>query len=333
MNKLIIAEVAQSHDGSFGSAKAFVDLAFSVGANAIKYQIHCAEEESSVHEKWRVKFSEQDESRFEYWKRMEFSTRQWQILRDYSKQKKLKFIVSTFSEKAVDIAIAVKADFIKIASGELNNIPMLNKISKSRIPVIISSGMSSISELKSCIGFIGSSNVKAILHCTTMYPTPLEEVGLEYMDFLKKELNMPIGISDHSSNPNVSIIASYLGAEVFELHLKFHDLNFGPDVIASLNPLDFALAVKGIKDAEILNLNKVNKEEQVRKLDSVKKIFGRSLFLHNDLKKGQVLDKSNIAYKKPQGGMGWSSIEKIVGKKANQDIDNQIFLEEGLFDD
>lgn len=331
MNSLVIAEVAQSHDGSFGTAKAFIDLSKDVGANAIKFQMHFAFYESSKLEKWRVKFSEQDNSRYDYWKRMQFSETQWEVLRKYAKEKDLKFIVSTFSEYSVDLAQKLKVDYIKIASGELNNVPMLQKIAKTNIPVILSSGMSNTEEIKTCINHLGKSKIKAILHCTSMYPTPLEEVGLEYLQSLKDELKLPIGISDHSGNPNVSTIAAYLGAEVFELHLKFHDLNFGPDISSSLDPQNFKLAVSGVKDGITLRVNKLNKQDQLKKLTGVKKIFGRSLFLLDQLKKGEILKKSNICYKKPGGGMSWHELEKIVGKKALKNIDNQTQLKKEFF--
>lgn len=333
MNSLVIAEVAQSHDGSFGTAKSFIDLSKDVGANAIKFQMHFASYESSKLEKWRVKFSEQDDSRYDYWRRMEFSETQWKILRKYAKEKNLKFIVSTFSEYSVDLAQKIEVDYFKIASGELTNVPMLKKIAKTNIPVILSSGMSSIEEIKNCINHFRKSNIRAVLHCTSMYPTPLEEVGLEYLQNLKDELKLPVGISDHSGNPNVSTIAAYLGAEVFELHLKFHDLNFGPDISSSLDPKNFKLAVAGIYDGFTLKVKKLNKQVQLKKLSSVKKIFGRSLFLLEQLNKGEVLKKSNICYKKPGGGMPWHELNKIVGKKALKNIDNQTQLKKEFFYD
>lgn len=330
---LIIAEVAQSHDGSFGNAKAFIDLAQSVGANAIKYQIHVADEESTKHEQWRVKFSEQDNSRFEYWERMQFTIEQWKILRNYSKEKGLQFIVSTFSELSVEIANEIEADYLKIASGELTNIPMLEMISEGSIPVIISSGMSSLPEVESCIQLIGPNLVKGVLHCTTMYPTPLSEVGLNHMTELSLKLDFPIGLSDHSGNPNVPIIAAYADADIFELHLTFHELSFGPDVIASLTPSQFRLAVDGITVAKILASSSINKTAQVGKLKGVKKVFARSAFLKEELQQGQTLRAENLSYKKPGGGMTWQEAIALVGKTAKQNICRETFLSGDMFSD
>jgi N,N'-diacetyllegionaminate synthase len=331
MNPLIIAEVAQSHDGSFGNAKSFIDLAHTVGATAIKYQIHLADEESTKHEEWRVKFSEQDESRFAYWERMQFTLEQWKILRRYSKEKGLQFIVSTFSGLSVEIAHKLEADYIKIASGELTNIPMLEMISKGNIPVIISSGMSSLSEIESCIQLIGPNLVKGVLHCTTMYPTPLNEVGLNYMTKLSNKLDFNIGLSDHSGNPNVPIIAAYAGADIFELHLTFHELSFGPDVIASLTPEQFRLAVNGIADAKVLASSAINKAAQVNSLEGVKKVFARSAFLRDELHQGDTLKTENLCYKKPGGGMKWQEAISLVGKTAKQTISRETFLSGDLF--
>src|ERR1017187_377266 len=143
---LIIAEVAQAHDGSLGMAHSFIDTAARTGVDAIKFQTHIADAESTPEEPWRIKFSLQDKTRFDYWKRMEFTPDQWQGLKIHAEEKGLIFLSSPFSNKAVEMLEGMGMEAWKIASGELSNLPMIEKIIETKKPVLLSSGMSQVSE-------------------------------------------------------------------------------------------------------------------------------------------------------------------------------------------
>ena len=142
---LVAAEVAQAHDGSLGTAHAYIDAAAVAGADAVKFQTHIASAESTPDEPWRVRFSSQDDSRYEYWRRMEFSEEQWEGLRRHAHERDLKFISSPFSIEAVELLERIKVDIYKIASGEISNIPLLESVASKGRPVIVSSSASEIS--------------------------------------------------------------------------------------------------------------------------------------------------------------------------------------------
>ena len=319
----IIAEVAQTHDGSLGQAMAFIDIAAECGADAIKFQTHIADEESTSEEPWRIKFSHQDESRFEYWQRMSFPKEWWLLLKKHAQDKELVFLSSPFSVKAVDWLEDLGMDAWKIASGEVYNKQLIDRIEQTRKPVIISSGLSDLSKSKSLVEQFLKKNIDvSVLHCTSMYPTPPEEVGMNILESMRNELpaDVTIGLSDHSGTITPSIVAAYLGASIFEVHLTMHKKMFGPDVPASLDPHDFSELVKGIHFAVKMRQSDVKKPDQLNRLSTIKSIFSRSLVFNYDLESGHILEEQDIGYKKPGTGMPFEKRELFLGKKLIRSV-------------
>ena len=313
----IIAEIAQTHEGSFGQALAFIDIAADCGADAVKFQTHIAEEESTPQEPWRIKFSHQDYSRFDYWKRMSFEKDLWQKLKDYAEQKKLVFLSSPFSKLAVNWLDDIGIEAWKVASGEVYNEDLLNAIELTSKPIILSSGLSNLSKSKSLIKKFEDKNIEvALLHCTTIYPTPAEEIGLNIFEDMKDNLpnHLPIGLSDHSGKIAPSIIATYLGASIIEVHLTMHKKMFGPDVSSSLDPQNFSELVKAVHFAFKMSQSKVIKSNQLDNLKVIKDIFGRSLVFDGNLSAGHIIKKKDIGYKKPGGGLSYKNLELFLGK-------------------
>src|SRR5882724_7822406 len=148
---LIVAEVAQGHDGSLGLAHAFIDAVANAGADAVKFQTHLAAAESTPGEPWRVKFSPQDKSRYDYWKRMEFTEEQWHGLKQHAHERSLQFLSSPFSLEAVDLLARVGVDAWKVASGEIANGSMLERMAATRLPVLLSTGMSPLTEIDEAV--------------------------------------------------------------------------------------------------------------------------------------------------------------------------------------
>ena len=197
---LVIGEVAQSHDGSLGMAHSFIDAIANAGADAIKFQTHIAQAESTPSEPWRVKFSKQDVSRFEYWDRMSFPEEQWQGLAQHAQERGLIFLSSPFSVEAIDLLIRVGMPAWKVASGEVANLQMLDRMSRTGMPVIFSSGMSPLQELDNSVAYVRERGVPvAVLQCTTAYPCPPEKIGLNMIPFFREHYDCPVGLSDHSS--------------------------------------------------------------------------------------------------------------------------------------
>lgn len=322
-----IAEIAQAHDGSLGMAHAYIDAVSKTGCNAIKFQTHIAEAESSIHEPFRVKFSKQDKTRFEYWKRMEFSLKQWKELKSHCDVVGLEFMSSPFSNAAVDLLEEVGVKRYKVGSGEVNNFVLLNKISQTKKPVIISSGMSSFDELDKTIDFLKSKSVDySILQCTTSYPTEPAQFGLNVIQELKNRYKVPVGFSDHSSSIEACIAATTLGAEILEFHVVFNKEMFGPDAKASLTMEETTALVKAVKKIETAIQKPVDKSDN-SKFDSLKSIFEKSLAVNKSLKKGHILTFSDLETKKPKGfGILANDYERVIGQKINRDLNQWDFL-------
>ena len=323
----IIAEIAQAHDGSLGMVHAYIDAVAKTGCDAIKFQTHIAAAESSIHEPFRVQFSKQDKTRFEYWKRMEFTLEQWIEIKQHCDEVGLEFMSSPFSNAAVDLLKEVGVKRYKIGSGEVNNFVLLEKIAQTSKPVIISSGMSSYNELDKTVAFLKSRNVSySILQCTTAYPTKPKEFGLNVIQELKNRYNVPVGFSDHSSTVEACIAATALGAEILEFHVVFDKEMFGPDAKSSLTIEETTNLVKAVRNIEIALKYPVDKNDN-SKFTDLKQIFEKSLAINKDLKKGHCITFSDLETKKPKGyGILASDYENILGKKLNKDLTQWSFL-------
>jgi N,N'-diacetyllegionaminate synthase len=324
---ILIAEIGQAHEGSLGIALSYIDLAKQAGADFVKFQTHIANEESSIHEPWRKIFSKEDHTRLDYWKRMEFTEREWLILSNHAKEIDIGFISSPFSSRAVQILENINVPFYKIASGEIHNTPMLECIKKTKKPVVISTGLSHDNELKSLVNFFEGTKI-CILHCVSEYPTTAENTLLSRIpDLVKMFPDCGVGISDHSGTIYPTLLSLHNNLKIVELHLTFNKKIFGPDTTSSLCDKEFRLIREGIDfyaKSKLENYDFQNK-------DNMKKIFGRSAFLRSGIFRGQALTKDNILMKKPGGGMTYEEAVKLIGKLATIDINNDEFLKTELF--
>ena len=220
---LIVAEIGQVHEGSLGTAHAYIDAVANTGADAIKFQTHIAQAESTLKDQFRVAGTfPQDATRLDYWRRMEFTPDQWAELARHSREKNLLFLSTPFSLQAVDLLESLDVVAWKIGSGDLGNLPMLERIASTGKPVLISSGMSPWSELDEAISCINNHNSPlALLQCTSSYPCPPEKLGLNVINEMRHRYNCPIGLSDHSGNIYASLAAVALGADLVEVHTVF----------------------------------------------------------------------------------------------------------------
>lgn len=324
---MIIAEIAQAHDGSLGTAHAYIDALAQTGVDAVKFQTHIAEAESSIHEPFRVKFSKQDATRFDYWKRMEFTLSQWKELKAHCDDVNLEFISSPFSNLAVDWLEEVGVKRYKIGSGEVSNWLMLGKIAKTSKPIILSSGMSNWEELDNAILFLKDfGNELSIMQCTTAYPTKPEQWGLNVIQELASRYGIPIGFSDHSGNTHACLAAAALGANLFEFHVVFDKRQFGPDTLASITLDQTKELVQGIRQIQTSLSNPI-KKDQIESFKDLKKIFEKSLAVNRALTKGTVLTAEVLESKKPTGcGIPAKDFSAVIGKKLKTDLAQWDFL-------
>ena len=326
----IIAEIAQAHDGSLGIVHSYIEALAQTGVDAVKFQMHIAEAESSEHEPFRVKFSLEDKTRFDYWKRMGFSLEQWKGIKQHCDELGLDFICSPFSNLAVDWLEEIGIEQYKIGSGEVNNFLLLEKIARTAKPIMVSSGMSSFEELDQTVAFLKERKVDfSILQCTTAYPTQPEQYGLNLIQELKNRYNVPIGFSDHSAKTSTCIAATALGASILEFHVVFDRQLFGPDASASLTiseTKDLVSAVRNIAAALVNPMDKTNTES----FSTLKQIFEKSLAVNKDLPKNHILTFDDLETKKPKGfGLDASRFQEVIGKQLSRDLKQWDFLNEG----
>src|SRR5574343_518064 len=316
----IIAEIAQAHDGSLGILHSYIDALAESGVDAIKFQTHIAEAESSAFEQFRVPFSYVDKSRFDYWKRMEFSLDQWREIKAHCDSKGIEFMSSPFSNLAVDWLEEIGISQYKIGSGEVSNLLLLERIAKTQNPVIISSGLSDWEELEMAIDFLKNKEVDvSVLQCTTAYPCPPERWGLNMIQALKEKFNLNTGYSDHSGVPTACIAAASLGAEILEFHVVFDRRMFGPDASSSLTIDEVKYLVKAVRQIEVAKNNPLQRQISTSQ-NELKIMFGKSLSINKDLKKGHILSMEDLEGKKPgDKGIPAKDFKKILGKKLKVD--------------
>jgi len=268
----IMAEVGQAHDGSFGNAHAYIDAIAKTGADAVKFQCHIADAESWPDEPWRVVPEwPQDKTRFDYWRRMEFSRDQWWSLAAHTRAKGLEFLCSPFSEEAVRILDPL-VDAWKVPSGEVTNEPLLGAIAATGKPVILSTGMGTHGEINlACQPFWDRGIRPAILQCTSMYPCPPEKVGLGEMDL------WAFGLSDHSGTIYAGLAAVAIGCNILEVHVCWSKEQFGFDTAASITIEDLRRLVEGVRFIEKAK-RPVDKNALAKELEPMRELFmGRHL--------------------------------------------------------
>lgn len=328
-NTLIIAEIGQAHDGSLGIAHSYIDAVAEAGADAIKFQLHIAKEESTSSEEFRANFSFQDKSRYEYWERMEFSFDQWLELRNHAKEKDLLFIVSPFSQKAVDIIEEIEVDYIKIGSGEVFSPSLIKRAIKTNIPIIASTGMSSLAEIEDLANTLekGAKDNHSLLHCTSEYPVKPENIGFNVLEHMKKTFNCPIGFSDHSGNIASSIAAMVLGAEIIEVHVTFSKDIFGPDVSSSLTLSELHTLVQSKKFLEKSLNSQIDKSVLASSLKEMRYIFQKKIITKRNLDQGDILKNEELVFLKARGGIAETDLDIILGRELKIDLKKGTTLE------
>lgn len=311
---IVVAEVAQAHDGSLGTAHAFIDAAADAGADAVKFQTHLAEAESTRAEPWRVRFSTQDATRYDYWKRMEFSADHWRELREHAAKVGLLFSSSPFSGPAVDLLDEVDVDFFKVASGEITNAPLLDAMAETGRPVVLSTGMSPWGEIDAAVSRLRDRVPLAVVQCTSEYPCPPERVGLNVVHELRERYGLPVGLSDHSGTIFPGLAAAAAQIAVLEVHLTLSRRMFGPDVPASVTPEELTTLVKGVRFIERAAASPVYKDELVGEFAQLRDSFMRSPVTARALQAGHRLTEADIVLKKPGTGLPPDSLTQLYGR-------------------
>lgn len=325
MKTIIIAEAGVNHNGSIELAKQMIDVAVDAGVDYIKFQTFKSENLVSINAEkadYQKISTNKDESQYEMLKKLELDLNSHKVLVDYCNSKNIKFISSPFDNDSIDLLFDLGADLFKIGSGEITNYPYLKKIATKRLPIVLSTGMSSLSDVEEALEILLNNGLKrheiTLLHANTEYPTPYSDVNLKAMLTLKEAFKVKIGYSDHTLGIEVPIAAVSMGAEVIEKHFTLDKTMEGPDHKASLEPNELHTMVKAIRNIEKAMGNGVKSAS-----DSEKKnisIARKSIVANCKISKGEIFTEKNITTKRPGKGISPMRWEEVLGKTALKDF-------------
>jgi N-acetylneuraminate synthase len=313
----LIAEVGSVHDGSFGNAGKLIEAAAACGADAVKFQTHIAEAETTRDAPAPSYFK--GEPRFDYFRRTGFGLEQWRGLKAIADEKGIGFLSSPFSLEAVDLLEAVDISAYKVPSGEVTNLPLMERIAATGKPVLLSSGMSSWAELDAAVASLRGGGPVTLMQCTTAYPCPPDRVGLNVIAEMQRRYGLPVGYSDHTTGPAAALAAVALGAVVVEKHLTFSRLMYGSDAPNAMEPADFAALARHMKEIRAMLAHPVDKDD-LGPFREMKRVFEKSIVAARDLAAGTVLAAADLAFKKPGDGIPAARARELVGRRLSRGV-------------
>lgn len=321
MKTMIIAEAGVNHNGDIELAKQLIDVAAKAGADLVKFQTFSADRlatRSALKAEYQNRNTDGSESQYEMLKRLELTPEMHSLLIDHCKKRAIGFLSTGFDEQSVDFLIEHGVDYIKIPSGEITNLPYLRHIGGIGKPIIMSSGMATLSEIEDALGVLEASGALreqiTVLHCTTEYPTPMRDVNLRAMHTIRDFFSIDVGYSDHTLGIEVSTAAVALGAKVIEKHFTLDRTLPGPDHKASLEPNELMHMVDAIRNIEVAlgdGIKRPSKSEQKNI-----PIARKSLVAAKSIRAGEILTAENIAVKRPGTGISPMQWDEIIGQKA-----------------
>lgn len=317
LEKFIIAEIGSVHDGSFGNAMKLIEAAAESGADAVKFQTHIAEKETLPGAPSPSYF--QSESRYNYFLRTAFSTSQWEMLKRHTHEVGISFLSSPFSLEAVDLLESIGVEIYKIPSGEVTNLPLLEKVTATGKSILLSSGMSCWEELDRAVAVCQACPHLVVLQCSSIYPCPPEKIGLNVMLEMKKRFSCAVGLSDHSLGVAAPIAAAALGASVIEKHLTFSRRMYGSDAKHSLEPAEFKAMVQSVREVWTMMDSPVDKDDGTP-YEVMKRVFEKSIVAARDLKIGTNISVADIAYKKPGNGISADRYKELIGLRLRSSV-------------
>jgi N-acetylneuraminate synthase len=324
MTVFVIAEIGSVHDGSFGNALRLIDVAAECGAAAAKFQTHIAQAETIASAPAPPYFM--DEPRIDYFNRTSFTLEQWRRLKEHCESNGIQFLSSPFSIEAVELLESIGMQRYKIPSGEITNLPLIERIANLNKPMLLSSGMSSWDELDRAVETVTRHHrMLTVLQCTSEYPCSYERVGLNVMQEMQSRYGVEVGLSDHSRGSYAVFAAVALGASVIEKHLTFSTKMYGSDAKYATEPDAFADLVRGIRAIERMRANPVSKDD-VSHLRIMKDTFEKSLVTIQDLPSGAILDAAILGCKKPGTGISASRFSEVLGKKTRRPVKANVLL-------
>lgn len=330
MSIYIIAEAGVNHNGDLALAKKLVDCAARAGADCVKFQTFCAEQVVSAaapKAEYQKETTGSEESQLDMVKKLELSYDAFVILKEYCQSQGIDFLSTPFDLTSIRFLDRLGVPFWKIPSGEVTNYPYLAEIGRTQRPVVMSTGMCTLSEVGAAMEVLRSYGTEDIrlLHCNTEYPTPFENVNLRAMETLRQEFGVTVGYSDHTQGIEIPIAAVVLGAEVIEKHFTLDRNMEGPDHKASLEPNELADMISGIRHVE----QALGTGEKVPSPSEKKNmaIARKSIVAARPIKKGEILSESNLTTKRPGTGICPMRWLEVLGTRAVRDFTEDELIE------
>lgn len=330
MSVFIIAEAGVNHNGSLELAKKLVDAAKDAGADCVKFQTFVSKNivsKNAVKAEYQKQQTEPEESQQDMLKKLELSFDEFVELNEYCKSKSIEFMSTAFDFDSIDFLDGLEMGTWKIPSGDITNLPYLIKIAKLNKPVILSTGMSTMEDIRSAIKALKENGATelTVLHCTTEYPTPFEDVNLRAMNTIKEEFGVKVGYSDHTKGIEVPIAAVALGATVIEKHFTLDRNMEGPDHKASLEPNELKAMVDSIRHIALALGNGIKQPAESEKKNMA--VARKSIIASKDIKAGDIFTENNLTVKRPGDGISPMRWFDIIGKPAARDFEEDELIE------
>ncbi|MCZ8121887.1 MAG: N-acetylneuraminate synthase family protein [Magnetospirillum sp.] len=313
----LIAEIGSVHDGSFGNALKLIEAAAAAGADAVKFQTHIAAAETLRDAPMPPYFK--GEPRFEYFERTGFKPDQWRALKAACEAAGVTFLSSPFSLEAVDLLEEVGVGAYKVPSGEVSNLPLMEKIARTGKPVLLSSGMSDWTELDAAVAVLREGGPLCVLQCSSAYPCPPERVGLNVIGEMRARYGTAVGFSDHTLGYAAAAAAVTLGADSVEKHFTFSRAMYGSDAANSMEPAEFKVLSAMLREIRAMRAAPVEKSDTGPYRD-MKRIFEKSIVSARDLAAGTALTEADLAFKKPGDGIPAARWRDILGRRMKRAV-------------
>ena len=323
MSVFIIAEAGVNHNGSLKLAKELIDAAAKSGADAVKFQTFKAENlVSKTAEKadYQKKTTDALESQFDMIKKLELDVDTHKELIAHCQKKDIMFLSTPFDHESINLLVDLGLQIFKIPSGEITNLPYLRHIGALDKKVVLSTGMSNLKEVGDALNILINAGTSkdniTVLHANTMYPTPMEDVNLNAMLTIQRELDVAIGYSDHTLGIEVDIAAVALGASIIEKHFTLDQSMAGPDHAASLEPKELKSMVLAIRNIEIALGSDEKKPSRSEGLNI--SVVRKSIVANKEIKQGDLLTEKNISVKRPGNGINPMRWDEVIGSTARK---------------
>lgn len=324
----IIAEAGVNHNGDINLAKKLIDVAYEAGADAVKFQTFIAKDvvcENASKAQYQKETTTSDESQLDMLKKLELSKEDYRELHSYCEHKGIMFLSTPFDLKSIEFLDELGVEIFKIPSGEITNLPYLRKLASLGKELILSTGVSSMEEIKDAVDVLKCAKKLTVLHCNSQYPTPFEDVNLNAMIDIKNQIGSPVGYSDHTQGVEVAIAAVAMGASVVEKHFTLDKNLEGPDHKASLEPDELKYMVHSIRNIE-KSLGDGGKQPSQSELEN-KSVIRKFIVASENIVKGEVFSEENLTAKRSGGGISPMKWDEIIGQSANKNFKKDDIIE------